>query len=95
MKTNLFSRITLAGLLLSAAVASNAALAQGTEAPVAKPVTTHQVAPKQHAHKALHKTSHKVKHHKKSQSKSTAPTATPAPVEAPAQTPAATPSPSK
>ena len=61
MKTNLFSRITLAGLLLSAAVASNAAMAQGADRPVAQPVVHHVTA---HRH-ALHKTAHHVKHHKK------------------------------
>lgn len=64
MKTNLFSRITLAGLLLSAAVASNAAMAQGTDRPVEKPAV-HHVAQHRHAHHSLHKTAHKAKHHKK------------------------------
>jgi hypothetical protein len=88
MKTTLFSRITLTGLLLSAAVASNAAMAQGTAAPAAKPVAHQAVQHK--THKALHKTAHKAKHHKKAQSKTAAPTApaaaSPAPVQAPAPT---------
>jgi hypothetical protein len=92
MKTNLFTRITLAGVLLSAAVASGAAMAQGTEAPVAKPAT-HQVVQHRHAHKALHKTAHKVKHHKKSQVKSQPKAETPAP--APAATTVQAPAPTK
>lgn len=65
MKTNLFSRITLAGLLLSAAVASGTAMAEGIPARVNDKPAVQHVMQHRHAHHALHKTAHKVKHHKK------------------------------
>jgi hypothetical protein len=61
MKTNLFSHLTLAGLLLSAAVASGAAMAQAPAGRINdKPAVQHVV---QHRH-AQHKLHH-VKHHRK------------------------------
>ena len=60
MKTSILSRLTLAGLLLSAAAVSGTALAQG---PVREP--THAVQQhRAHAHKVVHHKAHHKAHHK-------------------------------
>lgn len=61
MKTTFLSRITLAGLLLSAAVASGTALAQGPAPVQSAPAAHHVVHRHGHAHHVKH---HHKAHHK-------------------------------